>query len=623
MDNGMIPKAYQALLCEFGTEYKNHSGETLYQHLVGTYELLKDWGNPEDICVAGLFHSIYGTQWFNIESTTLDRREYISSIIGKRSEELVYLFCTTDRAGLWENPSGDEVVLHSRVDNNQYVLSEEKRGALIEIDVANTVEQLRRTPDIDAKFLRIFRARINTFEKQLSNGAYQTANTLFCLTPFKRSQNVINANPSTEPEQTIGERALQYLLAPLLPEDFVSKLWAKKPLYIPGEKNKFRFLFDLERLEDCLRRGGNLVVRASFDGGRNHVRVHPSDAMILYKAGATICVSDMAAVDEILASFAAAVKTQLNFIGLTDFRAYLSPDGEGYDTHFDSRIATTLQIEGRKRWKFSTDVALDWPHYQVRSGQGDSLVTDYQFQQPIQDWQRFRVPAECSFREVVLEPGDVLCLPAGAWHSAEAIGYSLALNLAFQPIGFWELLAPVLSSLLIKYSKWREPPPSVPSDRVHCGSLPESVDRFFQARIGELIEVLKSMTEDPKELNQAWHRMVVYGTGANTPLVAVGRKTCSLTPDDRIRVTKKGVLAYGFGPGPSGEKLVYVYGATPPFEIGYSENATPFFQHLLAQSEFNAREATRWTNDENEYSWESVKAMLEDMLEHGVIRIME
>ena len=39
-----------------------HIGTTLYAHLVGTARLLETWGRPLDVCLAGLCHSIYGTQ---------------------------------------------------------------------------------------------------------------------------------------------------------------------------------------------------------------------------------------------------------------------------------------------------------------------------------------------------------------------------------------------------------------------------------------------------------------------------------------------------------------------------------------------------------------------------------
>ena len=34
-------------------------------------------------------------------------------------------------------------------------------------------------------------------------------------------------------------------------------------------------------------------------------------------------------------------------------KCYLSPRGYGFNAHFDAHIVTQLQIEGRKRWRYS------------------------------------------------------------------------------------------------------------------------------------------------------------------------------------------------------------------------------------------------------------------------------
>lgn len=80
---------------------KHHTGEishgkrTLYQHLKGTYQLMREQGRPDYACMAGLFHSIYGTNIF-LHQTTNDRRAIIA-MIGQRAERLVYIFCSIDR----------------------------------------------------------------------------------------------------------------------------------------------------------------------------------------------------------------------------------------------------------------------------------------------------------------------------------------------------------------------------------------------------------------------------------------------------------------------------------------------------------------------------------------------
>ena len=62
----------------------------LIKHLVGVHDILVANGAPRYVCDAGLFHSIYGTIYFNTQST--NNREEVRQLIGTEAEELVYLF---------------------------------------------------------------------------------------------------------------------------------------------------------------------------------------------------------------------------------------------------------------------------------------------------------------------------------------------------------------------------------------------------------------------------------------------------------------------------------------------------------------------------------------------------
>ncbi len=67
-----------------------HNNNNLFNHLVNVYNKLRKWNCHEDICYAGLFHSIYGNDSFTFKTET--NREAIKKLIGKDSELLVYLY---------------------------------------------------------------------------------------------------------------------------------------------------------------------------------------------------------------------------------------------------------------------------------------------------------------------------------------------------------------------------------------------------------------------------------------------------------------------------------------------------------------------------------------------------
>lgn len=70
-----------------------HSGSTLLQHLIGTASQLKRHGRSQTEVLAGLFHSVYATDYYSLAATLSISRSCIISLIGIDAESLVYIFC--------------------------------------------------------------------------------------------------------------------------------------------------------------------------------------------------------------------------------------------------------------------------------------------------------------------------------------------------------------------------------------------------------------------------------------------------------------------------------------------------------------------------------------------------
>lgn len=113
-------------ILEQHTSKIHHLDRTLYIHLLGTYNLLKRNGKPEYVCLAGLFHSVYETEYF--EFNTPFTRDEVKKLIGEDAETLVYEFCNTrprttnlvERNGSW---------------------SDRVYADLLDIDITNMIEQ--------------------------------------------------------------------------------------------------------------------------------------------------------------------------------------------------------------------------------------------------------------------------------------------------------------------------------------------------------------------------------------------------------------------------------------------------------------------------------------------------
>jgi len=70
----------------------DHARGSLAQHLVGVYEVLRGWGQPERVQLAGLLHSGYSTESFGFRTFGPRERARVRELIGADAEHLVHAF---------------------------------------------------------------------------------------------------------------------------------------------------------------------------------------------------------------------------------------------------------------------------------------------------------------------------------------------------------------------------------------------------------------------------------------------------------------------------------------------------------------------------------------------------
>ena len=102
-------------LIGLGCDKVKHSNTTLLNHLMGVRDILKEKDAPEYLQDAGLFHSVYGTDYFKPQVT--QNRLIVRELIGEQAEMLVWYFCrmTAPRAKkfleLEESTFRDDLIL--------------------------------------------------------------------------------------------------------------------------------------------------------------------------------------------------------------------------------------------------------------------------------------------------------------------------------------------------------------------------------------------------------------------------------------------------------------------------------------------------------------------------------
>ena len=161
-------------LVTIGAKEINHHGRTLFEHLQGTQQLLQEWGNNQTVVLAGLLHSIYGTQEFKEKALSLDERPKVVSLIGAEAEELVYLFGISNRREFYKQGDlGPFSVYCPELEDKQILASKEQYSALIEIEVANIVEQALHQKNVPSSVVDFWLSSFNSKKSFISSNGIQ------------------------------------------------------------------------------------------------------------------------------------------------------------------------------------------------------------------------------------------------------------------------------------------------------------------------------------------------------------------------------------------------------------------------------------------------------------------
>ena len=241
-----------------------------------------------------------------------------------------------------------------------------------------------------------------------------------------------------------------YVLNPFSTEEFLAKHWEpQKPLLIPGHESKFADLLDRRSFINAITgvpRGGNLQLRVAYsnadDTGYSHGFLGGREALEHFDRGATVCATSLEYADERVRRFRDILAAQWPSPDPLIVNCYYSPEGQGFGTHFDPQSVWVMQIEGRKRWHISTERAAAFPN------EGATAMELRRTNSPL-------LASTSAMQEIELTPGDVLYLPPGTWHRAEAQGYSLALSVSQLAQGTRRIVSRLLRNVLLDREEYR------------------------------------------------------------------------------------------------------------------------------------------------------------------------
>jgi hypothetical protein len=144
-------KRLTGFLIGIGIEQVSHTQKSYLAHLIALFRFLESQGCPEDVCRAGMFHSIYGTEKFQGFTLPLERRGEVRALIGDRAEYLAYLNCAMDRASFDRvlDHVGEPYPIIDRITGAEVMLSQHDFDDLLRVHLFDWLEQVPRSREWD------------------------------------------------------------------------------------------------------------------------------------------------------------------------------------------------------------------------------------------------------------------------------------------------------------------------------------------------------------------------------------------------------------------------------------------------------------------------------------------
>jgi hypothetical protein len=138
-------------LVGIGIDEIPHTHKSYLAHLIAVFRDLKSLGCPQDVCRAGMFHSIYGTEKFQGFTLPLNRRDEVRALVGDRAEYLAYLNCAMDRASFDRavDNEAEPYRIVDRINGQEVQLTQHDFDDLCRVHLVDWLEQVLRSQEWD------------------------------------------------------------------------------------------------------------------------------------------------------------------------------------------------------------------------------------------------------------------------------------------------------------------------------------------------------------------------------------------------------------------------------------------------------------------------------------------
>ena len=393
------------------------------------------------------------------------------------------------------------------------------------------------------------------------------------------------------------EAELARLFHPVPPRTVFARYWERRPLLIRGARDKFAGLdFSSAVFYATGRDAAHSQVCKAWIDMEREIAIDPRSIQRHYRAGRSICMSNVQLRHEPLRQVVAALKAVLGLAHEIGFAGYLSPTQQGIPLHCDRHEVFILQIEGEKEWRYARGPSVAFPLAATQPANAasvDQFLAIHAGDDP-------RIPQPRDLVRTVLRPGDLLYMPAGTFHATHADKHSLSLSLGCAPRSIGSIIGDTIERAFRHRSEWRRNPPPIAQSPAGAAQI----EQLLRPRLRDLSQWLAGADVD--RFASVWRSHLSdfrWDPPSAPPSDAVG-------PDTRLARVWPITTSSARRNGP-----LEVLAANRVFSVPRRHRR--LIGGLAAHARFSADDARRW----GRCSWPTAKAFVELMLQHGIVAL--
>jgi 50S ribosomal protein L16 3-hydroxylase len=384
---------------------------------------------------------------------------------------------------------------------------------------------------------------------------------------------------------------LSSLLDPIAPEQFMSEYWCVRHLLIHRPITALdgfaKTLLDLP-IKDILRCAEEpvIVMHTTTSGHYRGSTVSKSQAFNFFESGMALYFN-VSSVFQDVREWTNALAHDLGQVpNRCKASLFITPANWTTEEHFDPNENFTIQLRGHKQWNIASNDSVRHPVDRFTCSEAvPPRMSSYYLYKNL-------VPPTVGCTEQV-QPGSMLYVPRGHWHSVESVTESVSLNFCIVPETWVSLLIPLIERLLLTSPELREVATGVAGTEILRKSAFEKLKQILP-HISQMIGNLRPQHIFPEMPPNASRPLMPENNIIRNRLATV---VCDSAADKNIKVTITAHNFLGSTPAFLGPSQASIAGPRRVDTISIPEEQLSLLEWIVEQGSFTSGAAKSHFNN--------------------------